>query len=42
VEDVNLAVGGARPVDFLGVFGGAVPTPAQIEEAVLQAMKKYS
>lgn len=42
VEDVNLAVAGARPVDFLGVSGGAVPTPAQIEEAVLQAMKKYS
>jgi 2-oxoglutarate ferredoxin oxidoreductase subunit alpha len=35
VEDVRLAVEGRRPVDFLGVAGGAVPTAAQILQKVM-------
>ena len=30
VEDVRLAVGGARPVSFIGTTGGIVPTPDNI------------
>lgn len=30
VEDVRLAVNGARPVSFIGTTGGIVPTPNQI------------
>ena len=30
VDDVRLAVGGARPVHFLGRTGGVIPTPAEV------------
>ena len=32
VEDVRLAVNGARPVSFVGTTGGIIPTPNQIIE----------
>jgi 2-oxoglutarate/2-oxoacid ferredoxin oxidoreductase subunit alpha len=34
LEDVKLAVGGSVPVDFLGKWGGIVPTEAEIESRV--------
>jgi 2-oxoglutarate/2-oxoacid ferredoxin oxidoreductase subunit alpha len=38
VEDVRLAVEGARPVYFYGRSGGNVPTPAEVVAAVKQRM----
>lgn len=38
VEDVRLAVEGARPVHFYGRSGGNVPTPAEVIAAVKQRM----
>lgn len=38
IEDVRLAVAGKRPVASLAISGGAVPTPAQVEEALRQAL----
>ncbi len=32
IEDVELAVGGSRPVHFYGRSGGGVPTPEEIEK----------
>jgi 2-oxoglutarate ferredoxin oxidoreductase subunit alpha len=37
VEDVRLAVNGARPVSFIGTTGGFVPTPDTIIEALKKA-----
>jgi len=34
VEDVELAVGGAKPVEFFGLAGGLVPSLEQVEEAL--------
>ena len=39
VEDVRLAVNGAKPVSFLGRSGGSIPTVNQIVEAALAAWK---
>jgi 2-oxoglutarate ferredoxin oxidoreductase subunit alpha len=36
VEDVRLAVNGARPVSFFGTTGGIIPTPGQIIEKLKQ------
>ncbi len=30
IEDVRLAVNGAKPVSFVGVTGGMIPTPEMI------------
>lgn len=38
VEDVRLAVEGARPVSFLGRAGGVIPSPGEIVGAVKQAL----
>ncbi len=40
VEDVRLAVSGARPVSFIGTTGGFVPTPDAIVEALKEAAKE--
>lgn len=34
VEDVRLAVNGARPVSFFGRTGGVIPTPAEVLEQI--------
>ncbi len=34
VEDVRLAVNGARPVEFFGRTGGIIPTPAEVLEQI--------
>jgi 2-oxoglutarate ferredoxin oxidoreductase subunit alpha len=34
VEDVRLAVGGKRPVKFLGTYGGFTPTPNMIIDSL--------
>lgn len=39
VEDVRLAVNGVKPVHFYGRPGGAIPTPSQVRDAVLEAIK---
>ena len=39
VEDVRLAVNGKKPVDFLGVVGGFVPTPEEIVDRVKTLMR---
>ncbi|MBP3941842.1 MAG: 3-methyl-2-oxobutanoate dehydrogenase subunit VorB [Christensenellaceae bacterium] len=40
VEDVKLSVNGKKPVHFMGVTGGFVPTPSQIAEQVKNIMKE--
>ena len=40
VEDVKLSVTGKKPVHFMGVTGGFVPTPSQIAEQVKNIMKE--
>ena len=39
VEDVRLAVNGAKPVHFFGRCGGVVPTPIEMFEAVKRKLK---
>ena len=39
VDDVRLAVNGAKPVSFTGRSGGSIPTISQIVEAAEQALK---
>ncbi len=39
VDDVRLAVNGARPVDFYGRTGGVIPTPDEIVDAVRKLME---
>ena len=41
LEDVERAVLGQRPVEFLGVTGGALPTPDEISRAVKEAWDKH-
>ncbi len=41
LEDVERAVLGQRPVDFLGVTGGALPTPEQITAALKETWEKH-
>ena len=36
VEDVRLAVNGAKPVEFLGKLGSVVPTPEEIVDLLLK------
>ncbi len=36
VEDVRLAVNGARPVSFFGTTGGIIPTPKQVIEKLIE------
>jgi 2-oxoglutarate ferredoxin oxidoreductase subunit alpha len=38
VEDVRLAVNGARPVSFIGTTGGIIPTP----ELIIEELKKVA
>lgn len=38
VDDVRLAVEGARPVSFVGRSGGVIPTPAEIAAAARKAL----
>lgn len=40
VEDVKLSVNGKKPVHFMGITGGFVPTPSQIAEQVKNIMKE--
>lgn len=40
IEDVKLSVAGKKPVHFMGVTGGFVPTPSQIAEQVKNIMKE--
>jgi 2-oxoglutarate ferredoxin oxidoreductase subunit alpha len=39
VEDVRLAVGGKRPVEFYGRPGGGVPTPGELLKVITKAYK---
>ncbi|MBI4702559.1 MAG: 3-methyl-2-oxobutanoate dehydrogenase subunit VorB [Deltaproteobacteria bacterium] len=39
VEDVRLAVSGARPVDFFGMAGGRVPTVEEVQGAVVKLIE---
>ena len=39
VEDVRLAVEGARPVEFFGKAGGLVPSLEQVRDRLLQALE---
>ena len=41
VEDVRLAVNGARPVEFLNRMGGNVPSHDEVLEMVIQLARKY-
>ncbi len=38
VEDVKLAVNGARPVHFYGRMGGMVPTPEEISSECVRVL----
>ena len=40
VEDVRLAVGGARPVGFYGRMGGMVPSVGEVLDAIKDAAKR--
>jgi len=42
VEDVRLAVNGAKPVHFFGRCGGVVPTPTEMYEAVKKKIKELT
>lgn len=38
VEDVRLAVNGAKPVEFYGRTGGMIPTPQEIYDVIVRSM----
>jgi 2-oxoglutarate ferredoxin oxidoreductase subunit alpha len=40
LEDVKLAVNGKKPVEFMGVVGGSVPTPNQIREKIMEVIRR--
>ncbi len=42
IEDVRLAVNGARPVEFVNRMGGNVPTREQIMEVVLRLVMEHN
>lgn len=41
LEDVRLAVEGRTPIEFHGRPGGVIPTPAEVEGAIMSAANKH-
>ncbi|MFH1539813.1 MAG: 3-methyl-2-oxobutanoate dehydrogenase subunit VorB [bacterium] len=41
IEDVQLAVEGRSPIEFHGRPGGVIPTPAEVEGAILSVYNKH-
>jgi 2-oxoglutarate ferredoxin oxidoreductase subunit alpha len=41
LEDVERALLGQRPIEFLGITGGALPTPAQMSAALKETWEKH-
>lgn len=38
VDDVRIAVNGAKPVELIGTAGGVIPTPAEVAQAAKKAL----
>ena len=41
VEDVRLSVNGKIPVEYFGRYGGMIPTPDEVVEALIQKLVKH-